>query len=110
MDINLKAKLNAQTYAGKFIECRYLHTINLSNDNDVVIVQLPLLTSDRITTVEEFKTIFKALVGTNSLYPCVGHISTYAINAYSIAIDSDLNEILINGQTFEPTTIEDKVI
>ena len=110
MDINLIAKLNAQAYAGKFIECRYLHIINLSQDESKVIVQLPLLTSTEIITIEEFKGILRGLVGVNFLYPCVGHVSNYVLNSYSISIDEQDN-ILINGNNpFEPTTIEDKVI
>ena len=110
MDINLSARLNAQSYAGNFtLIDRYLHTITLSNDSGIVMVQIPLIGYQEIQTIKEFKGIIRDLIGENELYPCAGHIGTYALNAYCISIDG-LDRIVVNSEVFTPTTIKDKII
>lgn len=116
MNINLRAKLHAQVYAGTFINM-YTHIITLRSENDLVIIQFP--SNEKQSFVEKYgdEAIAKVREKVESIidndlpfYPCVG-------TGFGLSIDLDEFALLTNysseGMTiheFIPTTIKDKVI
>lgn len=136
MEINLKARLNAQVYAGvlykgKSGSSKSLHTLTLwDKDFNCVLLQLPLEDSTPISTSEEFLTKFNEVIELKDdplrvNYPCCGHYkvdgqekSPWSIFTYDLLNPSDRSKIYISvldGSQlsrfqFIPVLVDDRVI
>ena len=115
MEINLKARLNAQVFAGAFIyKGKFLHTITLrgnSESNDFAIVQIPLATESPINTSSEFISVLSSIIDNDlPFYPCVGNGIALSIVDGNLEIIESYSNTGIESHIFTIDTIKDKII
>ena len=116
MNINLRAKLHAQVYAGTFINM-YTHIITLRSNDDLVIIQLP--SNEKQSFVEKYgeEAIAKVREKLESIldndlpfYPCVGSGFGLGVDLDEFVITTSYSSQGMQYHEFIPTTIKDKVI
>ena len=111
MDIGIRALISAQTGINSLVyKGKYLHTITLRSEDDIAILQIPLLLNRTIDTIEEFVSIFSIIPKDQMpYYPCVGSGFGIYIVGEEMHLVTDYSSAEIAEHVFIPTIINDMV-
>lgn len=114
MDIEIRARLNAQVDAGRLgIRNKYTHTVTLRNTDNLVILQIPHELPTPFDSIDEIKAVIDYYADNNlPFYPCVGTGFGVSVNGETgnLELVSEYSSQGMESQEFIPTTFRDKVI